>query len=285
MEPPAEDNLPESELTRPSFDSFISMYASENGWTAETIDAENRFAILRGNTGSLFQRTYFAEDLSGGFSSVASSSFLWGINLEKIGRKIDKFHREKEELRMMRDEEANYGTTYSLEYLKGQRDFDKANSVHVRFDDEDNLESFGFEQSDGSTISSRSIQASVLLDHFTQSNDPYVSDGGRIIVENATDSYTFYLIGEDGEPHHRAIVSRKIDSESLYYDWGIGKLLKNPLQPANGIPGKSYGDSVWKRDNFSNRLGISVVPIDEQGVEDFDSKGFREFLKGLPLDE
>lgn len=253
-----------------------------------TSSPEN-FSITVDEKYASVSRSYFAQDPSGEFSKISEArKGGFGIELTKIGRKIpfgERYKQEEESIFFFADEEFTHGVMYTLKSLKGQMDFNgMINNIDVRFTKEGEFESFSGDIHDSHIETSFGFTTGHLAEHFRQNKSPFIrqSDGSAIVCEDDGNFYVMYLIA-DTKPQHKVIVKKKIDSvEDLMDDLGVKSLIENPLQPAHGVEGKSHGDDLWRYDNFADRMGVHVIPIDNPDeVEEFDRKGFRALVASI----
>lgn len=75
------------------------------------------------------------------------------------------------------------------------------------------------------------------------------------------DTFEIIVHGEDNNPDFKVVVPKTVDPSDILHETDVEKLLSNPTQPPEGVPGKSAGDEYWLKVPFSTLTGISVTPV------------------------
>lgn len=112
-------------------------------------------------------------------------------------------------------------------------------------------------------VSNPSVSLSVL----ERSNDQEYtfSYGGApvtVAFDKRTNIFTLTIRDRSGDPRFNLAVPRSVDVEKISEATDYNKLIKNKLQPSDGIPEKSAGDTKWRLADFSEITGIKLTPID-----------------------
>lgn len=258
---PSEENSSTSHFT----DFVIHL-----GYNPESVDEASHFAIRESNSPNVLTRTYFTKSPeSDTFFPSSSAHFSgFGVQVSRFGRHVPRGERtapEEEQVHFLRDSKENFGTTYTLNHIKGQIEYDgKPNNISVHFDGEGKFERLGTETHDGSFIASSGVMNSSLEEHFNKSPEhPFrKTHGGVITVDDGGNMYYFTLYNPDGKPGFNVTVPKVVDFDGLWHEWGMNSLVRNPHQPPKGIVGEGIGDTGWRYDDIPKKTGIVVEPVD-----------------------
>lgn len=80
----------------------------------------------------------------------------------------------------------------------------------------------------------------------------------KLEFDEANEAFNITVFDENSNPRYQFIVPKSIDANHVLDETGALELMKDPHQPPDGVPGKSFGDTEWRTKPFEDITGIKL---------------------------
>lgn len=101
------------------------------------------------------------------------------------------------------------------------------------------------------------------MERFVEDVKRIKENGLNVEVENDDSDeenklFVITIFGDGDNPEYQFIVPKSINVGHVLAETGALELWKDPHQPSDGVPGKSFGDREWRSKPFENIIRIKL---------------------------